>query len=516
LARWVSAITVRQRRGTVEFMLFNSYEFIFLFLPASLVAYFGLGWLGRTGAAIASLVIASLFFYAWWNPDYLLLLLASIGFNYFVGRRLSASAQSVAADRPLLAFGIACNLTLLAWYKYFGFAVNSGNALFGWKLPALDIVLPLGISFFTFTQIAYLVDAYRKEVREYHPLNYLLFVTFFPHLIAGPVLHHAEIMPQFRERRVFRFDAEDVAVGSTIFVIGLFKKVLLADNVAIYSTPVFSAAASGQSLSALEAWGGGLAYAFQIYFDFSGYSDMAVGLARLFGIVFPANFNSPYKALSIIEFWRRWHMTLSRFLRDYLYIPLGGGRGTPLQRYRNLFVTMLLGGLWHGAGWTFVFWGALHGVFLVVNHIWRQKVVLDPSNRPKWLQLFARFNAGLLTFLCVVVAWVFFRAESWQVAWAMIGSMAGQHGLAATTGNFHGVEEAGMLFACAFVVWFLPNVQDMMAAHRPVLEVYRLAVRGVRHLAWRASTRWAMLTSAMFVISLINMTKISEFLYFQF
>lgn len=497
-------------------MLFNSYEFLLLFLPLSLAGFFMFGHGGRRLAAIVWLALVSLFFYAWWNPVYVGLLLVSIGFNYLVGRRLGVHEVQVPSDRTTLIFGVVCNLALLAYYKYAGFFVANVSLISGAQWTIGEIVLPLGISFFTFTQIAYLVDAYRKEVREYHFSHYLLFVTFFPHLIAGPVLHHAEIMPQFSKPGTFRASSENFAVGLTIFFIGLFKKVMIADHLAGYATPVFAAAQAGEPLSALAAWGGALAYSFQIYFDFSGYSDMAIGLARMFGIVFPANFNSPYKATNIIGFWRCWHMTLSRFLRDYLYIPLGGSRCSPWRRHVNLMVTMLLGGLWHGAGWTFIIWGGLHGCYLVINHLWQTwragRLAAVPHD---WSRL-GRVSGLCLTFLCVVLAWVFFRAESLSAAVTMLHAMAGNNGLGKSDDYFRGSSEVNFLLLSALVVWWAPNVQEVMRKFRPALETYDHQRSPPRFLLWHPNGRWALVTGLLGAIAVMNMTGFSEFLYFQF
>ena len=351
-------------------MLFNSFVFIFVFLPLTLAGFFLLGRF-RPGLAAAWLTAASLVFYGWWNPLYVGLLVLSICFNYACGVAIAraTAGNDKRRSQRMLIFAVAANLGVLAYYKYANFFLASINPVSGTALSLGEIVLPLGISFFTFTQIAFLADAYYGKVREYSFVHYGLFVTYFPHLIAGPVLHHAEMMPQFAQPATYRFSFENAAVGITIFVIGLFKKVMLADEIGVYAKPVFDTAATGVELTALEAWCGALAYTLQLYFDFSGYSDMAIGLSRLFGVVLPLNFHSPYKAVNIIAFWRRWHMTLSRFLRDYLYIPLGGNRRGVARRYAALLITMVLGGLWHGAGWTFVLWGTLHGVYLVKSRV---------------------------------------------------------------------------------------------------------------------------------------------------
>ncbi|HTS55546.1 MAG TPA: MBOAT family protein [Burkholderiales bacterium] len=493
-------------------MLFNSYEFLFGFLPIVLIVYFVLGRRESVLPAIGFLAAASLFFYGWWNPRYVALLAGSVAFNYAIGRGLLARRSKV-----LLALGVAGDLLLLGIFKYAGFFAANLRSVAGLGLPMPQIVLPLGISFFTFTQIAYLVDVYRGRAREYRFFNYALFVTFFPHLLAGPVLHHAEVMPQFARREAFRFSGENFAVGLTIFAIGLFKKVILADSVAEFATPVFDAAKNGATLTLLAAWGGVLAYTFQLYFDFSGYSDMAIGLARLFGIVFPANFNSPYKAASIIDFWRRWHMTLSRFLRDYLYVPLGGNRHGALRRQVNLMITMLLGGLWHGAGWTFVIWGGLHGLYLVANHAWR-------GARARWL-LGVRVPPGLalwagrlLTFLAVVVAWVFFRAETLPAAKAILEGMAGLNGVTKADPYWFGAPQLRWLTVMFLIAWGLPNAQQLLHRYRPAIETYPGEVSPPywSRLAWRPAATWALLTALLLVTAIINLTHVSEFLYYQF
>ena len=348
-------------------MLFNSGLFIFGFLPVFLLGFFVLCGAGWRQPAICWALIGSLVFYGWNDPFRLLpIIVGSIAFNFLVG---SAMARKQSAW--LLLIGVSGNLALLIYFKYAMFLLGSFSALVGVPPPEIKIYLPIGISFYTFTQIAFLVDTYQGRVREYEPLKYGLFVSYFPHLIAGPIIHHKEIMPQFERDEVYSPRLEFIVPGLTWFAIGLFKKVVLADNVARFVEPAFKAAAAGTPVGLADAWIGTISYALQIYFDFSGYSDMAIGLALMMGIRFPLNFNSPYKAASLIDFWRRWHMTLSRFLRDYLYIPLGGGRRGEAQRYLNLMVTMLLGGLWHGASWNFFVWGALHGSGLAVNHLWR-------------------------------------------------------------------------------------------------------------------------------------------------
>ncbi len=340
-------------------MLFNSYGFIFLFLPVVLLGFYQLGRISHFYAALW-LALASLFFYGYWNPAYVGLLLGSIVCNYSFGRWIAQAgiAPVPVRQKQLLIIAITANLALLGYYKYANFFINNLNPVLGTSWNLGNILLPLGISFFTFTQIAFLVDTYQGKVKEYSFTHYALFVTSFPHLIAGPILHHKEMMPQFAKPGSYQINWANIAVGLTIFICGLAKKVLIADHLNEFATPIFNAVGAGGHPMLFEAWVGALAYTLQLYFDFSGYSDMAIGLSLMFNVRLPMNFNSPYKATTIIEFWRRWHMTLSRFLRDYLYIPLGGNRKGKIYRYRNLIITMLLGGLWHGAGWTFLIWGA--------------------------------------------------------------------------------------------------------------------------------------------------------------
>jgi len=377
-------------------MLFNSYIYIFLFLPAVVVGYFLVNRLSLPYAGKLFLIAASLFFYSWWNIKYLPLIFISVVFNYFTGKWISLQASSHSALRRkiLLVFGISANLALLGFYKYADFFIANINMISGKQLTLLNIALPLAISFFTFQQIAYLVDSFRGEVKTYGLLNYSIFVTFFPQLIAGPIVHHKEMSGQFESNENRQVNWENVYAGLVIFSMGLFKKVFVADTFALWATAGFDQAAS---LNFVEAWITSLSFTLQIYFDFSGYTDMAMGSARFFNIRLPENFNSPYKAINIQDFWRRWHMTLSRWLRDYLFIPLGGSRCSELKIYRNLMITFILGGLWHGAGWTFVIWGVMHGAGSAVHRIWRHFGIEIP-----------KLIAWAMTFLFINVTWVFF------------------------------------------------------------------------------------------------------------
>ncbi len=395
-------------------MLFNSPLYIFAFLPIVAFVYFGLARFGYIQFAKVWVTGASVFFYGVWNPDNLFLLFLSMGFNFTIGRLLSRDDQW--RRRSILVFAICANVAALAYYKYANFFVENVNAGFGTDWHIGTIILPLAISFYTFTQIAYLVDAWRGEAREYSFLHYCWFVCFFPHLIAGPIVHHAQMMPQFFDDKNAFINMDNVSKGVLIFCIGLFKKVVIADTFAIWAN--FGYGFDG-TLTLAEAWVTSLCYTFQLYYDFSGYTDMAIGAALIFNIWLPINFNSPYKALSIQDFWRRWHMTLSRWLRDYLYIPLGGNRTGNGRTYFNLMATFVLGGLWHGAGWTFIIWGSLHGLALVVHRFWEKTGVKMPA-LPAWA----------LTFLFVNFTWVFFRAESSEQAIQIIRSMLGFNGVA--------------------------------------------------------------------------------------
>jgi D-alanyl-lipoteichoic acid acyltransferase DltB (MBOAT superfamily) len=359
------------------------------------------------------MVFASLFFYSWWNIIYLPLILGSILFNFTIGtiisRTPSSASKSGISSKSVLVFGIVANILLLGYFKYMDFFISNANLVLNSNIDLLHIVLPLGISFFTFTQIAYLVDAYKGEVKETDYLNYTLFVTFFPHLLAGPILHHKEMMPQFDNIKNKAVNYRNISMGLFLFSMGLFKKVIIADTFASWANSGFDHAST---LSLFEAWATSLSYTFQLYFDFSGYTDMALGVALLFNIKLPINFNSPYKALNIQDFWRRWHITLSRFLRDYIYIPLGGNKQGEFRTYSNLFAVFLIGGLWHGASWMFIAWGALHGIAIVIHRVWQQ-MGLGMNKLVAWF----------ITFNFINITWVFFRANEWSDALKVIKSM---------------------------------------------------------------------------------------------
>lgn len=518
-------------------MLFNSFEFIFIFLPVCLCCYFLAARFFSLEVALAFLVLASLFFYGYWKPVYLLLMLFSIAFNFLLGRQLSRTGAR--EGTAVLIAGVAVNLTLLAYFKYANFFVDNLNLVLdtGWEIE--KIFLPLAISFFTFQQISYLVDAWEGATSEYNFLHYCLFVSFFPQLIAGPIVHHREILPQFLQRENLSPNLSNFAVGVSIFAIGLFKKTVLADSLSVYVSPVYDGGNAGE-LDFFLAWGGTLAYTFQLYFDFSGYSDMAIGCARMFGLRLPVNFFSPYKSTSIIDFWRRWHITLSRFLRDYLYIALGGNRKGKYRRYINLFLTMLLGGLWHGAGWPFVAWGALHGSYLMVNHGWKK--ILDAQGLDfagnRAYELFSWF----VTFLAVVFSWVYFRAPTLEVANQIAAAMLGAGGfelpagIAARLGpardmvgglGVEWVHGGGAVFVKNYlwvllagsIAVLLPNVAQIFHAYEPVLYENPKSFASDRRAAiftFGYGKGWALMVSIAFVAGVLTLLQISEFLYFQF
>lgn len=527
-------------------MLFNSYIFIFAFLPTTLAVYFLFTRYVGGEAAIVFLTIASLFFYGWWNPAYLVLILVSIGVNYYIGETIvrSNATKRLKKSKYYLILGLIFNIGLLGYFKYTNFMIENINILLVNSIQVEQIILPLAISFFTFQQITYLVDAYKGITQEFKFTHYALFVTFFPQLIAGPIVHHKEMLPQFMKLENMKPQLLSVIVGLSIFALGLFKKVVLADGIAQYSTPVFSAATTGDPVTFFVAWGGALAYTFQLYFDFSGYSDMAIGIARMFGIRLPINFLSPYKSLNIIEFWRRWHITLSRFLRDYVYFALGGSRKGNVRRYVNLLTTMLLGGLWHGAGWTFILWGCLHGSYLVINHAWQYIQRLAGlgflNEQPIW-----RFFCWFITFISVVNAWVLFRATSFESAIEIYKGMYGFNGIAiphaiyTQLGDFtNTLDEMGVaaymgggsqfmftylwIIALLFIVVFMPNTQQIMKTYTSYKDKdeYGSTIfeKGILPsiLTFRLNATWAFVSASVFTISVFGLTRISEFLYFQF
>jgi D-alanyl-lipoteichoic acid acyltransferase DltB (MBOAT superfamily) len=482
-------------------MLFNTPGFLFLFFPlcvllVSLVK-------GRNKAAV--LLLFSLTFYGIWSVKYLLLLLVSVIVNFYLGKK-TYHCDSDRTRRYYKYLGVSLNLLLLGYFKYSNFVIENINTILHFEIPYADIILPLAISFYTFQQIAFICDCSKRSIDKPIFLEYLLFVTFFPQLIAGPIVHHKEVIPYFKKINVCY---EQLTYGLCHFSIGIFKKVIIADKMAEYADPMFNIVAKGTNVSFFEAWIGAIAYTLQIYFDFSGYSDMAIGLAKVFNLNLPVNFNSPYKAINIVDFWRRWHITLSRFLRDYLYIPLGGNRKGVARRYVNLFLTMLLGGLWHGASWNFVIWGSLHGFYLVICH-----------SLSYFSLKFNMYFSKLSTFIAVLIAWIFFRADSFSSSMNILSSMCGRNGFSLTSKFsflidkvdfihltnvshvIHGKTQLVYIVIALIITVVAPNAQDIMR----VVERRQMKL-GIVHLAF---------FTFLLTFSILNMSKVNSFIYFQF
>jgi D-alanyl-lipoteichoic acid acyltransferase DltB (MBOAT superfamily) len=492
-------------------MLFNSYVFIFAFLPIAVAGFAILGQFRWRRAGIIWLILCSAFYYGYWNWHYLFLLGILLIVNYLIGTQWLCRGGAGLRKAGLIV-GLTMNLSALAYFKYAGLLVKSFDALTGTSIAIPAIVLPLGISFFVFQKIAYLVDMYKGRGYSRNFLDYCLFVAFFPQLIAGPIVHPREILPQLSRRMTFGVTAKNLSIGLTLFVFGLTKKAIIADNISPLASELFAAAAAGRAPALAASWLGVLAYTLQIYFDFSGYTDMAIGLARIFSVRLPLNFNSPYQARNMIDFWRRWHMTLSRFLRDYLYFPLGGNRKGPIRRYANLMITMLLGGLWHGANWTFMAWGGLHGLFLIVNHVW------TGSGRAKscGTSVLARVFAHGLTFLCVIVAWVFFRAENFHSAGRILAGMSGAHGIDCAH-IWHARTNWILVMGLLAFVFFAPNSQRIMALARPALGVLPPTAEAQEgRLLWRPDLAWAVVVAVAGIASVLLLSTASEFIYYQF
>jgi D-alanyl-lipoteichoic acid acyltransferase DltB (MBOAT superfamily) len=512
-------------------MLFNSYEFL-VFLLVFLVVFYALDDMRQRKLVV---VLFSLFFYGWFYWPYLFLIAGSMVVNYWVGRRLAGDGSEAARSR-LLALGIVLNLVLLAYFKYWNFLIENVNALTGIGIPALSIALPLAISFYTFHQIIFLIDV-RNSGKCAGLLDYAIYIVFFPQLIAGPLVRSQEIFPQLETWSEALRRNRNLVIGTSVFAIGLAKKCLVADTVAVWANGYFDADWSARDPSFVEAWAGALSYSFQLYFDFSGYSDMALGLALMVGVRLPLNFYSPYKATSIIDFWRRWHITLSRFLRDYLYIVLGGSRLGAMRRYVNLMLTMLIGGLWHGAAWTFVVWGGLHGAMLAVNHLVRglRPPVRDPGPA-LWL------GKVTATFVLVTLAWVFFRASDLGLAVRTTSAMLGIGGLRlpdeavarlarfglggpfvvgagpVASSIFFGREQILALAGCAMLCLAFPNTFELMRRARIALDPTRMADADPRLLPvrWRPRPLWMGYVACLLVLAVMSFGSFSPFLYFQF
>jgi alginate O-acetyltransferase complex protein AlgI len=541
-------------------MLFNSHEFIFAFVPVTVILFFGIGRLSRTWA-LRWLILASLFFYAWWRPLNVLLIAPSILINYAAARaleRLCRNEEQRHLSSAVLLLGIAFNIAFLGLFKYADFIRGTINDVFGANLVLTHLILPLGISFITFQKIAFLIDVHAGRVKSFTLQDYSLFVLFFPQLVAGPIVHYREMVPQFRDARC-RFDSENVAIGLTLFSFGLFKKVIFADHIAPLVTPIYDQAAAGAHISLLASWMAALGFTLQLYFDFSGYTDMALGLARFFGIRLPQNFNSPLKASSIIEFWLRWHMTLTRFLTAYIYNPLtlwltrrraSGGRSsiaglkTTFGAFVHLLMfptllTMFISGLWHGAGYGFIIWGLLHGSYLTINHAWRFVIPRFWTDRKSYERVVQPIGR-ILTFVVVIASIVFFRSSTVTSAVDLAKGLVGLNGIGLPESLFDRVGSlAGTLHSLGVVaepwdirdfaklaIWIsvlmivalaCPNTLQIMDRYEPALGVkpQQTKLRIGQFIGWNTSLPWAIVVSAAAAIATASLGP-SEFLYWQF
>jgi alginate O-acetyltransferase complex protein AlgI len=545
-------------------MLFNTYEFIFAFLPATLACFYAIGIVSQTWA-LRWIIFVSLLFYAWWRPLNVLLIAPSILINFALARtlqRLGEDEKRSQVSRLVLLLGLAFNVAFLGYFKYSDFGRSVIHDVFGANVVLTHVILPLGISFITFQKIAFLIDVHAKRVKSFTLQDYCLFVLFFPQLIAGPIVHYREMMPQFHGASC-RFDKENFAVGLTLLSFGLFKKVVIADHIAPFVTPIYEQAASGSAISLILAWAAAVGFTLQIYFDFSGYTDMALGLARFFGVRLPQNFNSPLQASSIIDFWMRWHMTLTRFLTAYIYNPLAlwstrrrlasgrpglGGRSTTIGAFTYLLMfplllTMLVSGLWHGAGYGFIVWGLLHGFFLTINHAWRlirPQIWSDTRSYERFMQPFGQ----LLTFIVVAVAMLFFRSPTITSALDLVKGLVGKNGVALPQAIYdhlgplaswlHRVgvttvapelwngEEFGRMavwiIASLLIALACPNSLQILARYEPALGVKPspMYIAGRRVVEWNPSVPWAFGVSIMAAMAILSLHGRSEFLYWQF
>ncbi|HPY44227.1 MAG TPA: MBOAT family O-acyltransferase [Clostridia bacterium] len=478
-------------------MVFSSYEFIFVFLPVILLGYFLLSKTKTTFWQHLFLVVGSLFFYAYFNVYYLFIILASIVINYFLSIQIKAVSvkNNTGKSRFFLILGIVFNIGMLGYYKYYDFFIGNINAVFQTSFHLKHLLLPLGIRFFTFQQFSFLIAIYNGESKSENFIEYALFVSFFPQLVAGPIVLYDEMMPQFKDASRRNIDYGNLAQGVYIFTIGLFKKIVIADTVALFANNGFNDPAQGY----LAAWAAVLAYTLQIYFDFSGYSDMAIGLGKMFNINIPINFRSPYKSKSVTEFWKRWHITLGRALGTYVYIPLGGNRKGRARTYLNLFATFIVSGLWHGAAWTFVLWGAFHGFFVVMERILGSLL----EKIPNWIRMAA-------TFVIVSALWVLFRAESFAKAMEMYSSMIkfSTPGFSALAGlAVDGLIGFPAMLNIAYVSGILLILTLIVFTSRNTIEK-----AGV----FQTNTKNLILTAALFTISVIHLSKESIFIYFNF
>ena len=470
-------------------MLFNSFVFIFAFLPITFLLYFGLNKMQQYTAAKAVLVVASLYFYAFFNWSYLPIILSSIVVNYLVAWRMKVDDKRW-LRKLWMIIGVAFNIGMIGYFKYFDFFIENVNVLFKTDFTLRNILLPLGISFFTFQQVAFVVDSYRKKTELPKFLDYCNFVTFFPQLIAGPIVLPEEMLPQFEDRSNRRVNYENMFNGLFIFALGLGKKVLIADSIAVFANTGFDLMTT---YTMAEAWLTSLSYSFQLYFDFSGYCDMAIGIGLMFNIKLPLNFNAPYRACDFQDFWRRWHMTLNRFLTQYLYIPLGGSRRGEVRTLVNIFIVFLVSGIWHGAGWTFIVWGILHGITMIVNRLWKKYGVTLPN----WIAI-------PLTFIFVNIFWIFFRADSLSDAMQIVAAMFNNWDLTLTRSYTDNLSTI-MPYSMNRMILFLSFVFGVFGK-----TAYQwMETKG--HYRWKSAA-----TIVTFVIGCLFISRVVTFLYFNF
>lgn len=481
-------------------MLFNSYEFIFLFLPITLVIYFLLNRFNKNMLAKFWLVVASLYFYSYFNKSYLILIVVSILVNYFIGTELNMKSNNVIRRKVLLILGVIFNLGALGYFKYYDFFVENINYIFKTNFNLLHIMLPLGISFFTFQQLSYVIDNYHRKSLNYDFLSYCLFVTFFPQLIAGPIVLPAEMLPQFENEENKKVNWENMNKGLYMFSIGLAKKVIIADTIAHFANVGFDVM---ESLNFTEAWLTSVSYTLQLYFDFSGYCDMAMGIGMMFNIMLPINFNSPYKSTNIQEFWRKWHITLGRFMTNYLYIPLGGNRKGEIKTLRNLFIVFLASGIWHGAGWNFVIWGMLHGICILIHRIWKN----TGRKLPKLIGWFITINL-------VNIFWVFFRAKDLQSAVKVLKGMADISNLIYMLTHLGKIEEMTLDYR-TFANGNMGTIINIIVLITSMLIVFffKNSFEDNKDI-FSQYTEWKI--AFLFSLSILLFNNISVFLYFNF
>ena len=483
-------------------MLFNSYEFIFLFLPITLVIYFLLNKFNKNMLAKAWLVIASLYFYSYFNKSYLILIIVSILVNYFIGTELNMKTNNVIRRKVLLIFGVLFNLGALGYFKYYDFFIENINYIFKTNFNLLHIILPLGISFFTFQQLSYVIDNYHRKSLNYDFLSYCLFVTFFPQLIAGPIVLPAEMLPQFENEENKKVNWENMNRGLYMFSIGLAKKVIIADTIAHFANAGFDMM---ESLNFAEAWLTSVSYTLQLYFDFSGYCDMAMGIGMMFNIILPINFNSPYKSTNIQEFWRKWHITLGRFMTNYLYIPLGGNRKGELRTLRNLFIVFLASGIWHGAGWNFIIWGMLHGICILIHRIWKN----TGKKLPKLIGWFITINL-------VNIFWVFFRAENLQSAVKVLRGMANIPNLIYMLTHLGKIKEMTLEFRTFVAANSNGTLYATVFLLFSMIIVFFLKNSFEKNKKLKFNLVASIQTAIIFVYCVFALNQVSEFLYFNF